>query len=103
MRDYERKMRAFRAQARAHPHHWYDELWEGVKQVGSVLEKAAPFLPLVLKKGGKINRTGVYQLHKGERVLSSAQTKAYNKAMKAKKRPKKTTKKRTAGRRKKKR
>ena len=40
-----------------------------------------------LKKGGKINRTGVYKLHKGERVLNSRQTKAWDKVHRKKRKP----------------
>ena len=58
-----------------------------------------------LKKGGKINRTGVYKLHKGERVLNAKQTKAWDKAHRKKKTKKSGAKKKPAakGRRKKRR
>ena len=40
------------------------------------------------KKGGLVKKTGVYKLHKGERVLSVKQTKAYNRLKRNKKRKK---------------
>jgi hypothetical protein len=37
---------------------WYSDLWEGIKSVVGVAKDVAsvvtPFLPLILKKGGKI-------------------------------------------------
>jgi hypothetical protein len=78
------------------------------KFVGKLAKDLGPIMGL--KKGGKICRTGVYRLHRGERVLNSRQTKAWDKTHRKKKkggkkktcaRKKKTTKKKsTAGRRK---
>jgi hypothetical protein len=45
-----------------------------------------------LEKGGKINRTGRYKLHKGERVLNARQTKAWDKAHRKKRKKSTTTK-----------
>ena len=74
------------------------------KFVGKLAKDLGPIIGL--KKGGKINRTGVYRLHRGERVLNARQTKAWDKAHKrtgAKKKKgvkKKKTTKRAGGRRK---
>ena len=69
-------------------HHWYDDAWKGIKTVG---ETVAPFLPLLgLKKGGKVNKTGPYYLHKGERALNARQTKAYDAKKKATRKSRKT-------------
>ena len=56
-----------------------------------------------LKKGGKISRTGVYKLHKGERVLNAKQTKAWEKAHRKKKKACAKKKPAAKGRRKKRR
>ena len=32
------------------------------------------------KKGGKVKKTGIYKLHKGEKVLTKAQQKSFNKS-----------------------
>ena len=73
---------------------WKDFVWgfeKGFSTVGKLFG---------LKKGGKINRTGPYYLHKGERVLNAKQTKAWEKAHKKKGVKKKKTTKRAGGRRK---
>lgn len=45
----------------------------------SVLPNNVPGLqPPSLKKGGKVKKTGVYTLHKGERVLNTKQAKKVN-------------------------
>jgi len=71
---------------------WKDFAWgfeKGFSEVGKLFG---------LKKGGKINRTGPYYLHKGERVLNAKQTKAWDKAHRKKK---KTCAKKKTGARKK--
>ena len=60
---------------------WSDFLW-GFNQVMTPGTKIGKMIGL--KKGGKIKRTGKYRLHKGERVLNSKQTKAWEKAHKKK-------------------
>ena len=75
---------------------WKDFAWGFEKAFTPFAEVGKLF---GLKKGGKINRTGVYKLHKGERVLNAKQTKAWDKAHRKKK--KKTgARKRSAPRRK---
>ena len=69
---------------------WKDFVWgfeKGFSTVGKLFG---------LKKGGKINRTGPYYLHKGERVLNAKQTKAWEKAHN-KKKTTRTTKRKTKG------
>ena len=66
---------------------FWDDFIEGFEKPFEFVGKLAKDLgPIVgLKKGGKINRTGVYRLHRGERVLNSRQTKAWDKAHRKKK------------------
>ena len=61
---------------------WKDFAWGFEKAFTPFAEVGKLF---GLKKGGKINRTGVYKLHKGERVLNAKQTKAWDKAHRKKK------------------
>ena len=61
---------------------WKDFAWGFEKAFTPFAEVGKLF---GLKKGGKINRTGVYKLHKGERVLNARQTKAWDKAHRKKK------------------
>lgn len=41
-------------------------------------------VPSSLRKGGKIKKTGLAKVHKGERVLTKAQAKKYRKRMRGK-------------------
>ena len=86
---------------------FWDDFIEGFEKPFEFVGKLAKDLgPIVgLKKGGKISRTGVYRLHKGERVLNARQTKAWDKAHRkkktgAKKKTKPAKRKRTAAKRK---
>lgn len=54
---------------------------------GAVGSKIAGSVPIVgsFKKGGKVKKTGLAKVHKGERVLSISQNKEYEKMKKNKK------------------
>jgi len=51
----------------------------GAKLGGSIAKKLARATPVLgsLKKGGKIHKTGLYKLHKGELVLTAKQAKRF--------------------------
>ena len=52
-------------------------------QSGTPVKEAWKKVPSY-KKGGKVKKTGLAKLHKGERVLNTKQTKKYEKTMKNK-------------------
>lgn len=64
---------------------------------GSKLIKGAKALPGLFKHGGKVKKTGLAQVEKGERVLTSAQDKHYTR-MKAQSKGKKAESKKTTKR-----